>query len=350
MKLREKIIEIIAKLFKVEESSINDQTSFVDDLGADSLDTVELVMAFEEEFGSEISDSEAEKILTVGDAIKFIQSHVTVITALNIPQTEDPSLLAQSLLQIKKEIERLKDKFIKQKEQLFSIVRTSKKKEVIKLEDGYVEVYVDKEGNPTRTYYSLDVEKLKKLPKEDFDKIRKRNLWFTREVYRIHKKNYEALDERDPDKIKLSNIVRKSQKSSSSVYVFPKIKKISNIIRLSEIREKRKKLEPQIDQASFEMKENEKAENFEAAAQEVFHTLPVSRDEVIDEEGDSFEPFSIGWIHEISVNDYFELIGEIWEEVKKKQLETAESYYKLIMDRVPDDCYLNPESYLDSIY
>ena len=44
-------------------------------MGADSLDTVELVMAFEEEFGSEISDSEAEKILTVGDAIKFIESH-----------------------------------------------------------------------------------------------------------------------------------------------------------------------------------------------------------------------------------------------------------------------------------
>jgi len=48
--------------------------NFIDDLGADSLDTVELVMAFEEEFGSEISDSEAEKILTVGDAIKFIES------------------------------------------------------------------------------------------------------------------------------------------------------------------------------------------------------------------------------------------------------------------------------------
>ena len=48
--------------------------AFIDDLGADSLDTVELVMAFEEEFGSEISDSEAEKILTVGDAIKFIES------------------------------------------------------------------------------------------------------------------------------------------------------------------------------------------------------------------------------------------------------------------------------------
>ena len=50
-----------------------DESSFIDDLGADSLDTVELVMAFEEEFGSEISDSEAEKILTVSDAIKFIE-------------------------------------------------------------------------------------------------------------------------------------------------------------------------------------------------------------------------------------------------------------------------------------
>ena len=52
----------------------NEESSFIDDLGADSLDTVELVMAFEEEFGSEISDSEAEKILTVGDAIKFIET------------------------------------------------------------------------------------------------------------------------------------------------------------------------------------------------------------------------------------------------------------------------------------
>ena len=55
------------------EENQNKDYFFIDDLGADSLDTVELVMAFEEEFGSEISDSEAEKILTVGDAVKFIE-------------------------------------------------------------------------------------------------------------------------------------------------------------------------------------------------------------------------------------------------------------------------------------
>ena len=60
-----------------EEIKVNDESNFIDDLGADSLDTVELVMAFEEEFGSEISDSEAEKILTVGDAIKFIESRAS---------------------------------------------------------------------------------------------------------------------------------------------------------------------------------------------------------------------------------------------------------------------------------
>ena len=58
----------------VTKEKVTEEASFIDDLGADSLDTVELVMAFEEEFGSEISDSEAEKILTVGDAIKFIES------------------------------------------------------------------------------------------------------------------------------------------------------------------------------------------------------------------------------------------------------------------------------------
>ena len=65
--------KIIADHLGVDEQKVTDEASFIDDLGADSLDTVELVMAFEEEFGSEISDSEAEKILTVGDAIKFIE-------------------------------------------------------------------------------------------------------------------------------------------------------------------------------------------------------------------------------------------------------------------------------------
>ena len=69
-----KVKKIVADHLGVEIEKITDEASFIDDLGADSLDTVELVMAFEEEFGSEISDSEAEKILTVGDAIKFIES------------------------------------------------------------------------------------------------------------------------------------------------------------------------------------------------------------------------------------------------------------------------------------
>ena len=72
-----KVKKIVADHLCVEEDKVTDEASFIDDLGADSLDTVELVMAFEEEFGSEISDSEAEKILTVGDAIKFIESKAT---------------------------------------------------------------------------------------------------------------------------------------------------------------------------------------------------------------------------------------------------------------------------------
>jgi len=69
-----KVKKIVADHLGIDDVKVNDDSSFIDDLGADSLDTVELVMAFEEEFGSEISDSEAEKILTVGDAIKFIES------------------------------------------------------------------------------------------------------------------------------------------------------------------------------------------------------------------------------------------------------------------------------------
>ena len=68
-----KVKKMVADHLGVDEAKVTDDANFIDDLGADSLDTVELVMAFEEEFGAEISDSEAEKILTVGDAIKFIE-------------------------------------------------------------------------------------------------------------------------------------------------------------------------------------------------------------------------------------------------------------------------------------
>jgi len=73
--VREKVKKIIVDHLGVDAEKVTDEASFIDDLGADSLDTVELVMAFEEEFGAEISDSEAEKILTVGDAVKFIESN-----------------------------------------------------------------------------------------------------------------------------------------------------------------------------------------------------------------------------------------------------------------------------------
>ena len=66
--------QIVVDHLGIDDSKVTPESKFIDDLGADSLDTVELVMAFEEEFGSEISDNEAEKILTVGDAIKFIES------------------------------------------------------------------------------------------------------------------------------------------------------------------------------------------------------------------------------------------------------------------------------------
>ena len=66
--------KIVVEHLGIEESKVTPEAKFIDDLGADSLDTVELVMAFEEEFGSEISDSDAEKILTVGDAVKFIEN------------------------------------------------------------------------------------------------------------------------------------------------------------------------------------------------------------------------------------------------------------------------------------
>tara|TARA_B110001454_G_scaffold204925_1_gene214113 strand:+ start:1083 stop:1322 length:240 start_codon:yes stop_codon:yes gene_type:complete len=69
-----KVKKMVVDHLGVDEVKVTEEANFIDDLGADSLDTVELVMAFEEEFGTEISDSEAEKILTVGDAIKFIEN------------------------------------------------------------------------------------------------------------------------------------------------------------------------------------------------------------------------------------------------------------------------------------
>ena len=72
-----KVKKMVSDHLGIDENKVTEEANFIDDLGADSLDTVELVMAFEEEFGSEISDSEAEKILTVGDAIKFIEGQAT---------------------------------------------------------------------------------------------------------------------------------------------------------------------------------------------------------------------------------------------------------------------------------
>jgi len=70
-----KVKEIIINELGVDAEKVTPEASFVEDLGADSLDTVELVMAFEEEFGMEIPDEEAEKLRTVGDAINYISSN-----------------------------------------------------------------------------------------------------------------------------------------------------------------------------------------------------------------------------------------------------------------------------------
>ncbi len=73
--ISQKVVEIIKDRLNQDVKNIVPEASFANDLGADSLDTVELIMAFEEEFGLEIPDEAAEKISTVGDAIKYVEEH-----------------------------------------------------------------------------------------------------------------------------------------------------------------------------------------------------------------------------------------------------------------------------------
>jgi len=75
MALEKRIKEIIVEQLGVDANEVTPKASFIDDLGADSLDTVELVMALEEEFDIEIPDEDAEKITTVGAAIKYVEEH-----------------------------------------------------------------------------------------------------------------------------------------------------------------------------------------------------------------------------------------------------------------------------------
>ena len=72
----EKIKNIIIEQLQVSEATVTEEASFIDDLGADSLDLVELIMALEEEFGIEIPDGDAEKVVTVGDVVSYIKENV----------------------------------------------------------------------------------------------------------------------------------------------------------------------------------------------------------------------------------------------------------------------------------
>jgi acyl carrier protein len=76
MTVAEKVKKIIVEQLGVNESEVTPEAKFIDDLGADSLDIVELIMAFEDEYGIEIPDEDAEKIETVGDAIRYIEEHI----------------------------------------------------------------------------------------------------------------------------------------------------------------------------------------------------------------------------------------------------------------------------------
>ena len=73
--IEDRVRDLVVEQLGVSEDQVNPQASFIDDLGADSLDTVELVMAFEEEFGIDIPDEDAEKMSSVGDAIKYLEEN-----------------------------------------------------------------------------------------------------------------------------------------------------------------------------------------------------------------------------------------------------------------------------------
>ena len=75
MEIFDKVKEIIVEQLGVAEDAVTEEAAFIDDLGADSLDIVELIMALEEEFDLEIPDTEAEKIVTVGDAVEYIKEN-----------------------------------------------------------------------------------------------------------------------------------------------------------------------------------------------------------------------------------------------------------------------------------
>lgn len=77
MAAADRVKEIIVEQLGVDANAVTDEASFIDDLGADSLDTVELVMAFEEEFGIEIPDEEAEKLTSVGQAIQYLDNKLS---------------------------------------------------------------------------------------------------------------------------------------------------------------------------------------------------------------------------------------------------------------------------------
>ena len=72
----DKVKEIIVEQLGVAENAVTQEASFIDDLGADSLDIVELIMALEEEFDIEIPDADAEKVVTVGDVVEYIKDHI----------------------------------------------------------------------------------------------------------------------------------------------------------------------------------------------------------------------------------------------------------------------------------